>query len=376
MMIIALLNIAYYPNVEGGAEISTQKLAEELAKENEVYVICHGEKKTKEIINGVKVIRFPARIEYRNKLEQVFTKNYKIQLKKELKSVLNEIKPDVLHTNNLHAFSTIVWRIANNLNIPIVHTLRDYSLLNAVRVFDRWINVNASKRVDCVTAPSKFTLDKFLGEGFFTNSIIKKSIPNAIDYFERELDETISDKDKKSNEIVKFAYLGRYSPEKGVDWLVSTFHKCDINAELFLFGKGKLENKTEQIIKSDNRIMECGFLPEKELNKELIEKDVIVAPSLWDEPFGRIILDGYKNACPSIVTNRGGMPEVVEDKSTGLILRSETDEDLINALKYFGDRNNIRKTLPNIQKKIKDFSVKNQAMSFMQIYNRLQDEKK
>lgn len=41
-MKICLLNIAYYPNVEGGAEVSTQKLAEAFAKEHRVYVICTG----------------------------------------------------------------------------------------------------------------------------------------------------------------------------------------------------------------------------------------------------------------------------------------------------------------------------------------------
>ena len=62
--------------------------------------------------------------------------------------------------------------------------------------------------------------------------------------------------------------------------------------------------------------------------------------------------------------------ENCKNLSPGLICKA------IGTLWYFGDRNNIRKTLPNIQKKIKDFSVKIQAMSFMQIYNRLQDEKK
>ena len=132
-MKIALLNIQYYPNVEGGAEISTQKLAEELAKSNDVYVIADGEYTGQyKIVNNVKVIRMPARIQYHNKIERVLTRCYKIQCYKLLKHILQEIQPDVLHTNNLHDFSVIVWKVAHELKTPVIHTLRDYTLLKTV----------------------------------------------------------------------------------------------------------------------------------------------------------------------------------------------------------------------------------------------------
>ena len=38
-MKILMINIQYYPNIEGGAEISTQKLAEGLVKTNDVSVL-------------------------------------------------------------------------------------------------------------------------------------------------------------------------------------------------------------------------------------------------------------------------------------------------------------------------------------------------
>ena len=111
-MKIALLNIQYYPNIEGGAEISVQKLAEKLALNNDVYVLCDGIFNGFETkVNNVTVVRMPARIEYKNKIERIFTRSFKIQCYKQLKEILQIIKPDVLHTNNLHAFSVIVWKV-------------------------------------------------------------------------------------------------------------------------------------------------------------------------------------------------------------------------------------------------------------------------
>lgn len=369
-MRIALLNIQYYPNVEGGAEISTQKLAEELAKSNDVYVIADGEYTGEyKTVNDVKVIRMPARIQYRNKIERVLTRCYKIQCYKLLKHILQEIQPDVLHTNNLHDFSVIVWKVAYELKIPVVHTLRDYTLLQTVRKYEQLIHKHFSNMVSIATAPSHFTLDIFKSRGYFRKSLKCVAIPNAIDVDKEKFQVRLENAYNRSDDlVVRFAFLGRYHKDKGVDWLISVFDKTELNAELHLFGKGELTKKSEEIISKNEKIYDHGFLKEDDLLKELENIDVIVAPSLWDEPFGRVILDGYKNACPVIITNRGGMPEVVDDKKTGVILENETDQGLTDALLFMNKRENIRKMLPFIKEKLGDYTVQEQARSFSKLY--------
>ena len=369
-MRIALLNIQYYPNVEGGAEISTQKLAEELAKSNDVYVIADGEYTGEyKTVNNVKVIRMPARIKYHNKIERVLTRCYKIQCYKLLKYILSEIQPDVLHTNNLHEFSVIVWKVAYELKIPVVHTLRDYTLLQTVRRYEQLIHKFYSNTVSIATAPSHFTLEVFKRRGYFKKSMKCIAIPNAIDVnkekFQSRLEYAYN---KPDNSIIKFAFLGRYHKDKGVDWLISVFDMIKINAELHLFGKGELTKESINILSKNNKIFDHGFLKEDCLLKELENIDVIVAPSLWDEPFGRVILDGYKNACPVIITNRGGMPEVIDDKKTGIILNDETNQSLAEALIFMSQRKNIKNMLPFIKEKLKDYTVLEQAKSFTNMY--------
>jgi glycosyltransferase involved in cell wall biosynthesis len=49
---------------------------------------------------------------------------------------------------------------------------------------------------------------------------------------------------------------------------------------------------------------------------------------MWSEPFGRIILDAYKNAMPVITTGFGGMGEIVDPYKTGLILDLNNENSL------------------------------------------------
>lgn len=368
-MRIALLNIFYYPQVVGGAEISTQKLAEELAKSNEVYVVCKGDIISKETINGVHVYRMPLKKPV-NRMELYFTRRFRIQCYTQFHSALKEIRPDVLHTNNLNDFTGIVWMIAHQCGIPVVHTLRDYSLLCTYHKHDKMLVKLTSKFVDVITAPSEFTLNYYLENGLFVNTKSKRTIANAIDVDESNLHRLSELKSQNSeNQCIRFAYLGRLAPEKGIDWLIRVFSNLNGHVELHIYGHGVLNIDSQKILRDEPaKFIYHGFMEQENLRKELEKIDVIVAPSLWDEPFGRIILDGYASVCPVIITNRGGMPEVVENMRTGIILQDETDASLKEALEYFCERRNIVNMYEDIKRKILHYSVDKQAEAFHSTY--------
>ena len=370
-MKIAIINIQYYPFVEGGAEISTQKLAEQLAKDNQVCVICHGTFGYKtEVINGVTVYRTPVRVNYNNIILKACTRNYKLQCRREIKQILQEISPDIIHTNNLHEFSVIVWKIAYDLNIPIIHTLRDYSLLdNHLLWYEIYTNKIFSRYVSAVTAPSNFTLCKFIQKGMFSKAKIKSVVPNAIDFFLEEWDILAEKRKHNNNNTFNFAYCGRFSEEKGINWLIDIFHKINNkNAYLHLFGKGEITEESENILANCGNIINHGFCNEAILRKELERCDVIIVPSLWDEPFGRVVLDAYRMVCPVICTARGGLVEIVDDRKTGYLVKTETNSELIEAVNYFCDRQRIIDTFPYIRMKLQKFSIKKQAETFVSIY--------
>ncbi|MBU9858666.1 glycosyltransferase, partial [Rahnella aceris] len=142
-MRIIIINSLYYPHKVGGAEVSVQMLAEDVARQgNDVLVLTlHDDKYIrKENINGVNVEYLPLRnvywpfsggVQHRiNKLRWHIKDLYNREMIDVVESRINEFKPDVVHTNNLSGFSVGIWKLLSQLKIPLVHTTRDYYLFH------------------------------------------------------------------------------------------------------------------------------------------------------------------------------------------------------------------------------------------------------
>jgi glycosyltransferase involved in cell wall biosynthesis len=59
--------------------------------------------------------------------------------------------------------------------------------------------------------------------------------------------------------------------------------------------------------------------------------DILVVPSVWEEPFGLVAAEGMARGLPVVCTNSGGLPEIVEDGVTGLVAE-KTRESLHSAV--------------------------------------------
>jgi glycosyltransferase involved in cell wall biosynthesis len=69
--------------------------------------------------------------------------------------------------------------------------------------------------------------------------------------------------------------------------------------------------------------------------------DVLVVPSLWHEPFGRVVIEAYAHGVPVIASNRGGLPELVEQAQTGFLFNPNRPDDLTVKLQRCIDKPRI-----------------------------------
>ena len=53
------------------------------------------------------------------------------------------------------------------------------------------------------------------------------------------------------------------------------------------------------------------------IEKQYIKADVLVVPSIWDEPFGRVVIEGNSYGLPVICSNKGGIPEIINEMCSG-----------------------------------------------------------
>lgn len=388
-MKILLVNTFYYPNMIGGTEHSVKILAEGLKKSgNEVAVYSFDNKSSdlkKETINDVIVYRGRAgkyNIDYWNGKNNIFKlKNKIIEINnitaiKEIRNVIEDFRPDIIHTNNLFGISNIIWKIAKEeYNIPIVHTLRDYWMLYPIVSNEKLSKIlfqpfmkKRTKYVDVVTAPSNCTLNKFINVGYFKKSK-KQCVYNAININVDETKNYLTKKEEKKDNNIKFMYVGMLTQNKGIKNLLNVFSNID-NKEisLHIYGQGELKNIIEDYVKSDNRIKYYGQLSTEDLKKEWIKNDVLIVPSIWEEPFGRVVIEGNQYGLPVIGSNRGGIKEIIDNIKTGELFTYNNLEELKEKIIYFTDRKNIKKYYPNIIKNIDVYSVEKQVETFLNIY--------
>lgn len=391
-MRILFVHTFYYPEIVGGAEYSVKKLAEGLISSgHEVYVLCSGEQTICEEINGVTIYRIKTFIRrgenkknFTAKVKHFSSEMYNPFDRETICRVLDEINPDVIHTNCLYQFSTSVWKYANQKHIRIVHTIRDYFLScyrtsmgcegcdipKLICKTYKSINRKNSRFVDVVTAPSDVTLQKSLNDGLFPQSR-SFCISNAIDF-------DLSDVQKKSAEhkerienknVYRFMYLGVLSERKGIRWLMDVFSKLNrLDVELYIAGKGDLIQLVERTTNERSNIHFLGFLSSEEVEKEIGKSDVLVVPSLWEEPFGRVVLDAYKQGVPVIACRSGGLADIVENERTGILVEPNNSQELSEAmLRLIDDRMLYKRCCENIPQKIQEYSIETQVERFVQL---------
>ncbi len=86
-----------------------------------------------------------------------------------------------------------------------------------------------------------------------------------------------------------------------------------------------------------------GFYPYEKTMQMFAESEIVVIPSLWEEPFGRTGIEAIAHGCAVITSGRGGLKEIVGDSA--IILEDVTGETIAEALKKLITQDNYRQEL-------------------------------
>lgn len=394
-MRILFVNSWYYPNMKGGAEQSVKLLAEALIKNGHTVAVISADGKInaieKDNINGVRVYRVKTYLEDTNKnliakvnrkLKDIkYTKNTKL-----IKFIIKDFSPDVIHTNSLSGFSPYIWKISTELNIPVIHTLRDYGLFSPRGILETTEsasfpynfflnyyssqNKESTKYVSYVTAPSEYTLSAHCKNGYFPNAQ-SKCVVNAVSLNIEATRASIEERKNRSGKNKTIIFAGRLLELKGIRLLLKAFSLLDDpSLKLVICGEGELEEFVRKTAQRDNRIIYLGQVSQEILSSQYKNADIAVFPSLWDEPFGRVIIEANKYGLPVISSNRGGIPEVITAIGGGEIFVDETADCLAKKIDDMLNTD-LNKYYNSIIKNISLFDIKYQVDEFQNIYSEL-----
>jgi glycosyltransferase involved in cell wall biosynthesis len=199
--------------------------------------------------------------------------------------------------------------------------------------------------IDLFISPSSFLRNKMIEFGIDKNKIIH--IPNFINSNE------YTPNYSNSNYIL---YFGRLEKHKGLETFIAAMKHVK-TSKLYVVGDGSYRNMLERYSKKNNmkNVVFLGFVTRKRLIELVRFSLFTVLPSEWYENCPMTILESFAFGKPVIGASIGGIPELVEDGSTGMLFDAGNVDDLAEKINYLLDNKNLAVEMgKNARKKVKE----------------------
>jgi glycosyltransferase involved in cell wall biosynthesis len=168
--------------------------------------------------------------------------------------------------------------------------------------------------------------------------------------------------------------ISRATREKGQQCMIkamSEILKMVPNAHLLLVGQGPdfiyFQNLAKEIGIADN-IEFAGFV--KDVDDYYSVMDIFVFPTIWElEGFGLVVPEAMSHKIPVIGSNTGPVPEVIDDKLTGLLVPPGDEKALAKAIISLANDAEMRQQLGiNAYKKVlKNYNIQKISKNILQI---------
>lgn len=366
-MRILLLSGLYPPHTKGGAELSAHYLAQGLRQLGHDVIVMSSSSAARDekAVDGVPIIRVPLALT----AKPLFEKRWAQRQEKLLAVEMRRHAPfDVIHCHDFRCA-----QIVSQMNLRgAVVTVRDYAFicgspnniladgspcpgcedLNAVlrnravveapllrkpgRIWQYWYNINfrqdtlrAFQNQIYISHAQQSIIERRLGKTAPHTAVLYNPVPAP--YLTtrpvRPLGQTI-------------LYAGIVESYKGVGLLLEAFRALTRqwpNIHLKIVGEGAQRRHYEQQVAQWGlryRVNFVGRISPERMQLVYDEAAYVVAPHLWDEPFGRTVVEAMARERIVIAANAGGPGEIIQPGVTGIVFARGSRVALQAAFEY------------------------------------------
>ncbi|HVP17039.1 MAG TPA: glycosyltransferase family 4 protein [candidate division Zixibacteria bacterium] len=341
---VMMLTWEFPPRVIGGISPHVYNLSRNLAKHGvKVYVVTCDFPGTPqhETIDGVEVYRVDS---YKHPAPDFATWVYlmNVNMQKEAATLARSLdgKIDIFHAHDWlvatagiglkHVFRKPFFATMHSTEIGRrngIHT--DYERM--IHETEAWLTYEAWKVVCCSDYMISHARWAF---GLPPDKLVM--VPNGVnsEAYARKPDEDLSQFRNRfalpQEKIVLF--VGRLVHEKGAHVLMSAVPKVldKIDAKFVFVGNGYMRDQLSDLARHlgiAHKVMFTGFIDDETLRKLQKSADVSVVPSLF-EPFGIVALEAMAAGSPVVVSDAGGLPEIVNHDVDGVKVYSGNPDSL------------------------------------------------
>ena len=371
-MKILMLTWEYPPRVVGGISRVVYDLSHRLIKDgHEVTVVTYrdGEVPYYEDDKGVKVYRVDNyMIQPNNFIDWILQLNFNM-VERASQIIAEQGKFDVIHAHD--------WLVANaaktlkhSFDIPIVATIhateagRNSGIREANQKYindTEWMLTYEANEVIVNSNYMKSEVQRLFGLPFEKINVVPNGV-NLNKFTGMDRDYSFRRKYAMDNEKI-ILFIGRLVYEKGVQNLIAAMPKVldsYHDAKLVIAGKGGMLDELKaqaDYLGISNKVYFAGYMNGKDVERMYKAADISVFPSTY-EPFGIVALEGMLAERPIVVSDAGGLGEIVEHRVTGM-------------KSYCGNPNSIADSILELlfNPELCDNIVKNAKMKVKENYN-------
>lgn len=394
-MNICFITYRFPPDVTGGGEISNYVLIKNLANLNHKVVVI-----TRKLDN-LKPLKQEVDIEVHRIIPTPFPATgyplepYSLLLAKKIVSFLKDRTVDILHVLDFRTTPGAIIA-AKILGKPILVTIRNYwpicprlTMLipdqgecaecapsSIIKCLGKWKTglhhyiFMVLRRVFLKKADKIICVSKYVRNILFQTLKISKSklatLYNIPEYHTLEVTSTSQTILKQdfglSEKDFIVGYVGRITFEKGIEYLIRAFVnivKITDQIKLVIAGDGNKKTELQELVKElklNRYVTFAGFIAHEDISSFYEFCDVVVLPSIWNEPLSRVLLETFHFSKPVIATKTGGTPEIIKDGENGLLVEPKNVDQIADKILFLYKNLDIRK---RIQENAKSYSNKN-----------------
>ncbi len=360
-----LMLTQFYQPIIGGEEQIVKDLSVELAQRGHdvaIATLWHEGFQDFEIDQGVRIFRIHSTTQRATWLYKDTQRRHvppwpDPEATLALRRILAQVQPEIVHAHNWLMYSFLP--LKRQSGARLVLSLHDYSLLCAKRRlvyqgspcsgpgiikclacarehYGLAKGIPTASGLRLMSGLTRLAVDMFLpvskavaiGNGIEGSSLPFQVVPNFVPDV---LDESRIDIEAYTAQLPEgdfILFVGDLSRDKGIHILLKAYARLKNAPPLVLIGRRFPDTPAE----FPANVVFLNSWPHAAVMAAWRRCSIAVAPSVWPEPFGIVVLEAMTAGRPVIASRIGGLPDVVIDAETGLLVPPGDPEALQQAL--------------------------------------------
>ena len=233
-------------------------------------------------------------------------------------------------------------------NIPVIVSVHGSDIFSLKGPISRLIQRYVIENCDVCTANSSATKEEIITKLKIEKDI--KVIPMGVDMkqFAKKKDKKLLNK-YKNNRLLLF--VGRLAEQKGLQYLIKALPlvlKKYPKTKLLVVGEGTYKKELAELANKldlKENIIFIGALPHAELAGYYKIADAFILPSISGEGLGIVLAEAIAAAAPVIGTKTRGIPDIIKDRETGLLVRKKDEKDIAEKINLLLSNKKLRSKL-------------------------------